>query len=276
MKKICFLNGKWLPEDRAKVSVFDAGFLYGYGVFETIRVADGKALFLAEHIKRLTKSLRMTGIKKIRYDFGVIVKAISKKNNLAEGVVRITITAGRFKDMPWSSNSGVPAVLVTVRGLKDTEDIYRKGVRVVFADEKEWGGSLAFPGIKSTSYIADILSKIYAKKKNAFEAIFVSPDGFLKEGATSNLFWVKNRIVYTPALTLGILPGITRNVVIKILKKMGLKVKEGWFRIKDFTHSEEAFLTNSTYGVVPIEGKGGKIVNDIRKQYGYYANLNSV
>lgn len=267
MKKVCFLNGEWLQEDEAKLSVFDSGFLYGYAVFETIRIVNGKALWLPEHLKRLEKSIKSTGIKRIQYNLNSIVAKILKLNNLKKGVLRITVTAGRFNDLPWVDNFSTPTVLVTIREPKMPKSIFKKGVKIVFMNEKCSGHSLSFPGIKSTSYIQNVLAKIHAKKKGAFEAIFVSPEGFLKEGATSNLFFIKNRVVYTPALELGILPGITRKMVIKVIRKMGMKIQEGHYRISDFNQSDEAFLTNSTYGIAPVSGKENFIVNEIRERY---------
>jgi len=117
------------------------------------------------------------------------------------------------------------------------------------------------------------MEKINAKGKNAYEAIFVSPDGFLKEGATSNIFFIKNKVIYTPGLSLGILPGITRGVIIKIIREMGLRVKEGKFKIADFNHSDEAFLTNSSFGLIPVLGKHKLIANEIKKRYELYLKL---
>lgn len=267
MKRICFLNGKWLHKDKARISVFDSGFLYGYGVFETIRIANGRALLLSEHLKRLRSSLQIAGIKITDYNFSSIVSKILKMTKLHDGVVRITVTAGRSKDLPWTGNASTPTVLVAVRELKIPEWIYTKGVKVIFIHERLKGASLAFPGVKSISYIANVIAKKEAQKKGAFEAIFVSPEGFLKEGASSNFFFIKNEIVYTPDTKTGILPGVTRNTVIKIIKKMGLKIEEGYFRVNDFKRSDEAFLTNSTCGVVPVAGKRKCIVNEIRKRY---------
>lgn len=267
MARICFLNGKWLSEKVAKVSVLDAGFLYGYGVFETIRIVNGREFLLSEHLKRLKKSLHLIKLKSIQYNLNSIVKKIIAKNNLLNGMVRITVTPGRFNDLPWKSSSVAPTVLVTVRRIQIPEEIYTRGVRIVFVNEGNAGASLALPGVKSISYIANVNSKIYANKKNAFEPIFVSSDGFLKEGATSNIFFIKNKIVYTPDSGLGILPGITRSVVIEIIKKMAMKVMEGRYKILDFLQADEAFLTNSTFGVIPIAGKGKLIVNKIREEY---------
>ncbi len=267
MSRICFLNGKWLSEKYAKISVLDAGFLYGYGVFETIRIVNGRAFLLSEHLKRLKKSLHLIKLKDIQYDFNSIVKKIIAKNNLLNGMVRITVTPGRFNDLPWKSSSVAPTVLITVRRIKIPEEIYTKGVRIVFVNERDAGASLSLPGVKSISYIANVNSKIFANKKNAFEAIFVSSDGFLKEGATSNIFFITNKIVYTPDSGLGILPGITRSVVIEIIKKMGMKVKEGRYKVLDFLQADEAFLTNSTFGVIPVSGKSNLIVNKVREEY---------
>ncbi len=270
MKRVCFLNGRWLSEKGARVSAFDAGFLYGYGVFETIRVVNARAFLLQAHLRRLKKSLRLTGIKEIPYNLNSVVNKILQKNNLTDGVVRITVSAGRFLDLPWQGKSERSTVLVTVRKVKIPEYIYKKGVKIVFLSEKISGPSLSFPGVKSTSYITNVISKIYAMKKGAFEAIFLSPQGFLKEGTTSNLFFIKDRVLCTPDLESGILPGVTRDIVIKIARKMGLKVKEGNFRVTDFYNSDEGFLTNSVYGIVPIAGKGKDIVNELRRIFSFY------
>ncbi len=265
MKRICFLNGRWLSEKNAKISAFDSGFLYGYGVFETIRIVNGRAFLLQEHLRRVNKSLRLTGIKRIPYDLNSIVNEILQRNNLMDGVVRITVSAGRFPDLPWQSKAGKPTVLVNVRRVKIPEYIYERGVKVLFVREQSSGPSLSFPGVKSTSYIANVIAKIYAKRRGIFEAIFISSRGFLKEGATSNIFFVKNKVLCTPAVESGILPGITRDAVIRIARKGGLRVKEGNFRVTDFYDSEEGFLTNSVYGIVPIAGKIGNTIYEIRR-----------
>lgn len=275
MSRICFLNGKWLSEKGAKVSALDAGFLYGYGVFETIRVVNGRAFLLSEHLNRLKKSLHLIRLKNIQYNLNSIVRKILTKNNLLNGMVRITVTPGRFNDLPWRSSPVAPTVLITVRKIQILPEIYTKGVRIVFINERNAGASLSLPGVKSISYIANVNSKIYANKKNAFEAIFLSSDGFLKEGAGSNIFFIKNKIIYTPDLSLGILPGITRGAVIKIIRKIGLRVKEGKYKVIDFNQSDEAFLTNSTFGVIPVSGKGKLIVNKIMKQYERYLYMSA-
>ena len=232
----CCLNGRTIPENQAFVNILDSGFLYGDGVYETIRICNGKAFMFLGHIKRLKKSLHNAGI---RFDTAVLPGAISsvlKKNNLKDAVLRISVTRGNTAGrLPWVDSALIsrPTLLITTRSVPDTDVILKEGVKIVFLDENLFGSTRRSLTVKSMSYQPAVLAKIYARQKGAFESVFVTRDGYVAEGASSNIFFVKERKLFTPATALGILPGITRSVVMKIARQKRIKIVEGYFKKKE-------------------------------------------
>ncbi len=266
-KKV-YINGRFVPEGKACISVFDRGLNYGDGVFETMKSFQGDVIFLKEHLLRLKKGMRTLGIplKSVKYFEEDIKKGALKKllraNALSEGYAYLKIIVTRGIDMgghaPLKATN--PTVIIISRPLemKTISGCQKKGVRVTLIR----GLGRALPGIKTLNFLTSVLGKAEAKKRGAFEGIFVSEDSRLIEGTSTNLFIVKGRVLKTPSApttptvekdsSRGALPGIMRKTVIEIAKKKRIAVEEASIYAPEIESCDEAFLTNSILDVVPV------------------------
>lgn len=234
---IVFLNGKFVNAAKARVSIFDPGFLYGDGIFETLRTYNGKIWQMEEHLERLQESARMRGWK-LSWTAKELAAAIAKtveKNNYRESRVRITITAG-VKE---------PTIFIWAQPLeKLSANAYRKGVSAItFPLERP------FPQMKTISMQPLLIARSEMHKKRAFEALLLNHKGFITEGTWTNFFMVKKKIISTPKI--GVLLGTTRDTVLKLCKPLFR------FKLRDITRRElmnadECFLTNAPKGIVPV------------------------
>lgn len=268
MSERVYLNGRLAASLKASVSVFDRGLNYGDGLFETIRAVDGVPQLFDEHIKRLKaglKALKINGshIDAFLKDGKGVVDKLLKTNGLLHGpaYIRVTITRGpdRSGHLPGDS---VPTVIVVTKPL-DTERLKRqrhKGIKAVLLK----GFSPSLPSVKTLNYLPNVLGKFEAGGRGAAEGIF-TVDGVILEGTSTNVFIVKNGIIKTPEAGGSVLPGVTRAAVLRLAKKNGIKAIETKVKEKELYACDEAFLTNSIIGAVPlvrIEKKpisGGKI-----------------
>lgn len=265
MKLKVFVNGKILPEHRACVSVFDRGLSYGDGLYETMKARDGKPLFLTEHLKRLKAGASFLGLPGIR-EFEKTIKAgaierLLKANGLDKGeaYVKLLVTRGADKASHLPSEGIKPTLIIIAKPIETAwiKGIQNKGAAAVFIDDI----TPAMPGVKSLNYLPSVLARMKAKKRGAFEAIFVR-DGLITEGSSSNVFIVKRGKLLTPPLSgtpsEGVLAGVTRAAAMKAAAKNGITAMEARLRAKDLYMADEAFITNSIMDAVPlvkIEGK---------------------
>jgi 4-amino-4-deoxychorismate lyase len=267
-----YLNGLIEKEEKAKISVFDHGFMYGLGLFETFRVYQGHPFLFHDHLHRLRKGLKELNIKweHTNNEMLTAIQTLLNKNNLTDAYVRLNVSAGI---------SGIG--LKTEAYEEPTTIIYMKPIPVM-VDEKE-GVFLKIPRntpegqyrLKSHHYLNNILAKREVGQAPATEGIFLTREGFLAEGIVSNLFWVTDEVVYTPSIDTGILNGITRQFVIKLCSHRNIPVIEGFFKQRDLFKSSEVFVTNSIQEIVPITnignqffmGKNANITGSLQKQY---------
>jgi branched-chain amino acid aminotransferase len=247
-----FLNGKFVKEDEACVSVFDHGFMFGDGVYETLRTYGGKVSQLEDHLKRLKKSADFLGLKCSLSLVGVrgaILKLV-KMNGFGEARIRIMITRGQ-NGMDFSSCKK-PTVVIAAWELKEESSfVYGKGVDVVTINVTR-----IFPEAKTLSLLPRIVAEREAKRKRAFEAIFVDSGRFVREGMVSNVFIVKDGVIITPET--GILKGTVRGAVIAAARRRGMQVEARDFTLNHLYEADEAFLTNAPRGVVPVKKVDGK------------------
>lgn len=237
------LNGKIAKAHEAGISPVSEGFMYGYGLFETVKVQAGKMYFFAEHMERLRRGCGVLGMK-LEFSSDMICQycdELIEKNNLFHGGIRVAYTKnGDFYDL-----------LITTREQPYPKEQYEKGWKVCFSPMKRNPESLLV-GIKSNNYLENILSLKKAKEKGYDEAIFLNVYGKISEGAISNIFFVKNHIVYTPSATCGILPGIMRDKVIDIMKSIGVELKIGQYEKEEIYGADEIFATNSLVDIMPV------------------------
>jgi len=250
-----FLNAGLVPKNKAVISVFDHGFLYGDGIYETLRAYNGVAFKLDEHIDRLRRSASLIQLE-IPKNPAAIKRAVYqtlRANRLREAVIRITVSRGPGPAGLDPALCRKPTFVVFASPFRNyPEQLYRKGAGIAIVSTRRNIISALNPQIKSLNFLNNILAKIEAKHENAFEAVMLNHRGYLAEGTVSNLFFLKNRILYTPGLEAGILDGITRNTVLEIAGRSGLTIREGKFRKNSVYDADEVFLSNTTMEIMPV------------------------
>lgn len=246
-----YLNGKILLESKAKLSVFDRGFLYGDGIFETLRTYNGVPFLLKEHLKRLKQAGRATKIK-VPTGLEKAVESLIKAQNLKnkDFRIRLTLSRGVDKENYELKSNLTPTVLITATPInkKEIEKTVTKGIYLSTATLP----SLALEGIKSTNLLKMILAKQSTKVSGYQDILCLNKDNNITETLTGNIFLVVNNTLITPPLESGILPGITRGYIIKMAKRNSLKVAEKQIKLSNLLSCQEVFTTNSINGITPV------------------------
>ena len=270
MNKI-WIHGKFVDSDKAKISVFDRGFMYGDGVFETMRSYAGRVFKLDQHLDRLFESLKIIKLKhkySKRYLHDAIYNTL-RTNRLSSAYIKLTVTRGEGRFGISYKNIFSPNVVITAKDFEGYPgwmfDIGLSAKITGVQDERSITSR-----IKSLNYLPYILARDDAKRKGFDEAILTNTQGFITEGATSNIFVVKNNGLITPSPASGILSGITRGVIIEIAKKLKVNVREKLISRRELLIADEIFLTNSLAEVLPVtkvDSKriGSGLVGDITK-----------
>ncbi|MBF0542258.1 MAG: aminotransferase class IV [Nitrospirae bacterium] len=254
-----FFNDSIINEEHANVSIFDHGFLYGDGVFETLAAYNGVVFMLKDHIARLKRSAELISLR-VPYGDDQIAKIVYDtlaSNQLKEAYIRITITRGVGPIGLDIDLCEKPTFLVITRQSHPyPEELYERGMKVIVSDVKRNIVEAINPAIKSMNFLNNILAKTDAKKNHADEALMCNVRGHLTEGTVSNLFFSTDGILYTPSIDCGILEGITRNLVVDLARKNGIKVIEGQYFVEDLYQASEVFLTNTSMEVMPVSCVG--------------------
>lgn len=271
MKLVHYLNGKWVKQDDLKISAFDVAVLRGFGIFDFLRTYNQQPFLCKEHIDRLFRSAKLLGIKLpfTKEEITQIVRYGIKKNRkeCKDFNIRIVITGGVGVD---SVTPGKPTTIIQyTEAVAYPQSFYEKGVKVItFAARR------ALAEAKSLNYMIGIVAIQKAKKEKAIEAIYTDEKGKIFEGTTSNLFIVTNKTLITPKD--GILVGVTRQMLFKLAKKLGIKIVEKDLTTKDIPKFREAFLTASNKEIMPVtqidkrrvgSGKVGQITKQLMEEY---------
>lgn len=254
MAERVYVNGSLVPIEEAKISAFDHGFLYGYGLFETMRAYNGKIFLLDRHINRLSSSAAFVGLGAAvdKIDIAGACMETLEANNLKDARIRFTVTGGEADAYPWDIKGGKPTVIITARPFKAIpEGKYKQGYKICLASIRRSKQSI-LSNVKSTSYIGSTLAKIEATGQGADEALLLNEDGYLTEGGSSNIFFVRSSRLVTPSIQSGILPGITRELVIELAEELEISVTEGTVGVAIIRQCDEAFLTASTMEIMPM------------------------
>lgn len=250
-----YLNDKIVPAAEAKVSVFDHGFLYGDGIYETLRVYDGVVFMFEEHLERLYRSASLIGLD-IKKDFAGIKLAVYdtlKANSLVNSYVRITVSRGYGELGLDPDLCKEPTFVVMTNDFRNYPGAYyHEGIRLIISSVRRNLKEALDPRIKSLNFLNNILAKIEAKRADAVEAVMCNAAGHLTEGTICNIFFVKDGILHTPSVECGILDGITRGIVIDLAVRSGITVREGEFPPAELHGAEEVFVTNTTMEVMPV------------------------
>ncbi|MDD5496437.1 MAG: branched-chain-amino-acid transaminase [Candidatus Omnitrophica bacterium] len=266
-----YLNGKLVDKNKAHISVFDHGLLYGDGVFEGIRTYDCLVFRLKEHIDRLFKSadaielkIPMTKIELIE----AIIKTL-KANKLRDAYIRLVVTRGEGDLGLDPRKCGKPTVfIITDKIVLYPSEFYQKGLEIVTATTRRNLAQALDPRIKSLNYLNNILAKIDAIKSGTEEAIMLTHDEYVSECTGDNIFIVANGELLTPPVDIGALEGITRDAVINVARRHDIPFYEKLLRMEDLYNANEVFLTGTAAEIIPViniderqiaNGKPGKL-----------------
>ncbi len=263
---LVYMDGKFVPENEAKISIFDHGFLYGDGVFEGIRAYNGRVFRLKEHIDRLYDSAKAIDLKIpiSKEEFIDIILETLRRNNLRDAYIRPIVTRG-VGDLGLDPRKcQKPSIIVITKPWgKLYGDLYDKGLTAVTVAVRRVSFDALPPNIKSLNYLNNILAKIEANAKGGDEAIFLDRNGYVSEGSGDNIFIVKNGAILTPP-TINNLRGITREVVIEIINKLGIPFKETNLGLYDLYTADEVFVTGTAAEIAPIVVIDGRNIGDGR------------
>lgn len=262
---IVFLNGQFVPEAEATVSVFDRSFLYGDGLFETMRVANGKPFRWSQHLDRLERGAEFLGIKLpfAQEAFGGFAAELVAKNDTPEALLRLTLSRGVGVRGYSPKGADAPTVVMTLHPFgapnSDSGSSGRDGSQT--GTPIRWRARTAsfhlpanepLAKFKTCNKLAQILARAEAEAAGADEALLLNTDGFVVEGASSNLFWIERGTVCTPPLASGILAGVTREVVRELCDRLLLPCREATVRPAELVRADAAFLSLSSHGVVAL------------------------
>ena len=251
------VNGRISAEHEAVISVFDHGFLYGEGVYETLRTYRERLFAFDRHMRRLRNSARLIDLavpftdEEVALHIGETMAAAKLDEN--EAYVRVLLTRG-VGDLTYDLKATPkPSWVIIVKPLAQAPaEIYDRGVKVVLVDVVRNHPQSVSPGVKSNNLMNQALAAQQALQRGGFEAVMRNYRGELTECATANLFIVKNGIALTPPVECGLLPGITRELLFDVGRDAGVEVREQVLRDDDLFAADEVFLTSTTREVVPI------------------------
>ncbi|MCP1714608.1 branched-chain amino acid aminotransferase [Methanocalculus alkaliphilus] len=261
-----YIDGAFVPQEEAKVSVFDHGFLYGDGVFEGIRGYNGKIFRLKEHVDRLYDSAKTIDmeIPISKEEFSEIILETVRRNNLNNAYIRPIVTRGSGTMGLDPTHCPKPTIIcIAIEWGAMYGDLYEKGLTAVTVAVRRNAPDALPPNVKSMNYLNNILAKIEANYKGGDEAIFLDAQGRISEGSGDNIFIVKNGIIHTPH-TLTNLKGITRDVLIEIAESLGIQVKIVELGFFDLYTADEVIVTGTAAEVAPIVKVDGRAIGSGR------------
>ena len=270
-----YLNGNFVPESEAKVSVYDHGLLYGDGVFEGIRVYSKRIFKLKEHVDRLYESANTISlnIPISKDEFTKKIIETCRRNKMVDGYIRVVVSRG-VGDLGLSPfTCKKPTVIIIAKSIK----LYSRenGLKLITTSVRRNPPQCLSPNIKSLNYLNNILGKIEAHQRNADEALFLDIDGYVSEASADNVFYVKDELITTPPTATN-LKGITRTTVLEIAKKLGYDTRVSHFILSDIHNADEVFLTRTAAEIESVieidsrkisDGKPGKITMQIKEEY---------
>lgn len=260
------INGKPVASD-SRVLRLAEGYSFGYGLFETVKVMDGKLMFWEQHMERLRKGLAM-----IRLNADVSSDEVKKNaqeimrlNEFSDGALKVIVSK---RGDTWDT-------IISTRVAEYPDSLYKRGFKLGISSSRRNPYSV-IPKVKSLNYMENIIERELAVKKGLDDCLFLNTDDFVAETSISNIFFVKDGALYTPSIETGILDGVVRAVVISISERLGYRVFEGKYSLQELMQSEEVFLTNSLMGVMPVSEIGSYEIDlqeknttrDIREAYG--------
>lgn len=277
MSEYVLLNQEMILRELATISVDDSGFLYGFGAYDTLLALNSKPLFMEEHTRRLNESLKALRISQKGFNSSELEDKIIdllKKNNYKNARVRITVSKGKMNFENVHIDHPNMTFLITTTHL--TDNYFNREIKPfnLMVSKFLRNHPLSVPPfLKLTNLANHFFASIDAKEQGYDDGIMINHEGYLTEGCSFNIFFLKEGIIYTPHLDTGILPGITRDILLSIFEELKIQFKEGYYKVEDLLNSEEAFATSSVRGIVPIQKVNnsqialGKRTPEITKAY---------
>ncbi|MDI6813183.1 MAG: branched-chain-amino-acid transaminase [Desulfitobacteriaceae bacterium] len=258
-----YCNGEYVPEEEAKVSVFDHGFLYGDGIFEGIRAYYGRVFKLERHLKRLYESA-----KSIHLEIGIsedemeeIVLETCRQNNIRDGYIRLIVSRGKG-DLGLDPRKCPKAAIFCIADqiALYPASLYDEGMELRTVAIRRNNPDSLNPRIKSLNYLNNILAKIEANLAGMPEAVMLNQEGYVAECTGDNIFIYREGVLRTPPVSVGILEGITRNSVLELAEKLGIKTSQDLFTRHDLYTADECFLTGTAAELIPAVKVDGRVI----------------
>lgn len=279
MSRQIYISGKFVPQEEAKISVFDHGLLYGDGVFEGLRAYRGMVFRLAEHIVRLYESAKAIWLT-IPMSQNQMCDAVNEAvriNKIDDGYIRLVVTRGAGTLGLDPNRCSDPQVIIIADAISlYPQELYEQGLEIVTVSVQRTHPAALNPRIKSLNYLNNILAKIEGLQAGCIEALMLNHKGEVAECTGDNIFLVRSGVLYTPPLDAGILGGITRAAVIELAQEAGLEVREVPLTKHDVYVADECFLTGTAAEVIPVvkvdsraigDGKPGPITRDLNERF---------
>jgi branched-chain amino acid aminotransferase len=258
-----YVDGEFLPEAEAKVSVFDHGLLYGDGIFEGIRFYNGRVFRLEEHLERLWDSARSIclDIPMSRREMTEALLETIRQNDLREGYIRLIVTRGVGNLGLNPAQCKRPSVIIIATTIAlYSEKAYRNGLTVVTCATRRTNPASLNPAVKSLNYLNNVMARIEANIAGADEALMLNDEGYVAECTADNVFIIKRGEIFTPPISAGALRGITRAVVFEIAAELGLKISEINLTRHDVFVADECFLTGTAAEVIPVIKADNRVI----------------
>ncbi|SEF67914.1 D-amino-acid transaminase [Bosea lathyri] len=260
MSRIVYVNGAYLPEEDAKISIFDRGFIFGDGIYEVSAVIGGKLVDCEAHLARLERScgeIRLA-LPWSKAELVAVHEELIKRNELDEGGIYLQVSRGASdRDFAFPKDVAPTLVMFTqARSFVDAPGA-KTGIKVVTTPDLRW----ARRDIKSVNLLAPVLAKQFAAESGAQEAWLIE-DGVVTEGASSTAWIVKGKTLISRPLSNKVLPGITRKAVLAFLAESGFTFEEREFTLEEALDAEEAFITSATSLVMPVTTIDGHTIHN--------------
>ncbi len=253
MSRTVYVNGDYLPEEDAKISIFDRGFLMADAVYEVTSVLDGKLIDFDGHAVRLKRSLDELDMAEpcSKDELLAIHRKLVEENGIVEGLIYLQVTRGSDgdRDFVFPSEDTPPSIVLFTQnkpGLADNPAA-KKGAKIISIEDIRWGRR----DIKTVQLLYPSMGKMMAKKAGADDAWLVE-DGYVTEGTSNNAYFVKDGVIVTRPLSNDILHGITRKAVLRMAAEAQLKIEERLFTIEEAQGADEAFTTSASAFVMPV------------------------
>ena len=278
MEEIIYLNGNLVPRSQAVMSPFNHGFLFGYGIFETMRSYGGTIFRLDRHLARLHHAAETLGIndRLNALDLKKACHDVLKANKLTEARIRLTTTAGEGDMVPNPDTcTGVTVFIAAQKLVPPTPESYQRGYSAVLSAYRRNSRS-PLSRLKSTSYLENFLARQEARAAGVNEVVILNEQGFVAEGSSTNIFLISGQTLLTPSLESGVLSGITREAVLELAQTMGITSLVRQVQLGELIKADEAFLTSSTIEIMPLtqldnkpigSGKPGPVTKQLMSSY---------